>query len=126
MHRSGTSCLAGCLQDLGLELGCVNAAEPYNRKGNRENRAIRQIHNRVLEDNGGSWRDPVWPNTWSPKRQNELGALIESLNERYSVWGFKDPRSLMVLDEWHRQVPNLVRVGIYRHPNAVYSSLKAR
>ena len=37
MHRSGTSCLAGCLEDLGLTLGKVNRAAPHNLKGNNEN-----------------------------------------------------------------------------------------
>lgn len=38
MHRSGTSCLAGSLQEAGLYLGEVNTAAPHNAKGNRESR----------------------------------------------------------------------------------------
>ena len=37
MHRSGTSCLAGCLEELGLHLGTVITSAPHNKKGNREN-----------------------------------------------------------------------------------------
>lgn len=126
MHRSGTSWLAGSLQGLGLELGPVDVCNRHNMKGNRENKTIRLIHKSVLKENGGSWRDPKWPNAWSPKQQRRLGAHIAAMNAQYPMWGFKEPRSLMVMDEWHRQVPNLVRVGIYRHPIAVYRSLKAR
>jgi len=39
MHRSGTSCLAGCLQAAGLISGEVNIQAMYNAKGNRENLA---------------------------------------------------------------------------------------
>jgi len=38
MHRSGTSCLAGCLEEAGLYLGDVNLKAGFNKKGNRENR----------------------------------------------------------------------------------------
>jgi hypothetical protein len=48
------------------------------------------------------------------------------MSERYPLWGFKDPRTLFVLDEWHRQVPHLERVGIYRHPASVHRSLNKR
>jgi hypothetical protein len=42
-------------------------------------------------------------------------------------WGNKDPRTLLVLDEWRRQLGDrLVLVGIFRHPGAVATSLLAR
>jgi len=41
MHRSGTSCLAGSLQELGLYLGEVYDQNPHNPRGNRENAAAR-------------------------------------------------------------------------------------
>ena len=40
MHRSGTSCLAGSLQQAGLELGDVFTSNPFNKKGNREHRDV--------------------------------------------------------------------------------------
>jgi hypothetical protein len=46
-----------------------------------------------------------------------------------ALWGFKDPRALLVLDEWERQLAprgGPVYVGIYRHPLAVHQSLQNR
>ncbi len=37
MHRSGTSCLAGSLQQGGMYLGDVYEHSPHNIKGNRGN-----------------------------------------------------------------------------------------
>ena len=37
MHRSGTSCLAGSLQEAGIYLGDVVTSAAHNQKGNREN-----------------------------------------------------------------------------------------
>lgn len=126
MHRSGTSWLAGSLQEKGLELGEVSTRDPHNQKGNRESKALMALHDAVLAANGGSWKRPVWPNRWTPEQSAELAAFIASMDAAYPAWGFKDPRCLLVLDEWLRQVPDLVRVGIYRHPMAVHRSLHSR
>ena len=126
MHRSGTSWLTGSLQESGLELGEVNTAARHNLKGNRENVFLQELHEAVLRDNGGSWRTPTWPNTWSRKRRRQLSRHIASMSRQHSMWGFKDPRALMLLDEWHDHVGDLIRVGVYRHPAAVFRSLHAR
>lgn len=126
MHRSGTSWLAGSLQEKGLELGEVSTREQHNVKGNRESAVLMAIHDGVLADNDGSWKKPAWPNRWSAERKAELARFIAGMNADYAAWGFKDPRALLVLDEWLHQVPGLVRVGIYRHPAAVHASLAAR
>jgi hypothetical protein len=126
MHRSGTSWLAGSLQEKGLELGEVSTSAPHNLKGNRESAVLMALHDGVLADNGGSWKRPTWPNRWSDARRAELAAHIARMNADYPLWGFKDPRALLLLDEWLRQVPDLVRVGIFRHPLAVHRSLAAR
>ena len=126
MHRSGTSWLAGSLQEKGLELGEVSTREAHNPKGNRESAVVMALHDAVLADNGGSWKRPSWPNRWSEPRRAELAAFIAEMNRDYPLWGFKDPRALLALDEWLRQVPDLVRVAIYRHPLAVHRSLASR
>jgi hypothetical protein len=126
MHRSGTSWLTGSLQQLGLDLGEVNTRAPFNAKGNRESRFLMNLHERVLESNGGSWREPNYPNTWTPQQSRELSKHIRAMNKRTDFWGFKDPRTLLLIDEWRRQVPDLVRIGIYRHPVSVFRSLHGR
>lgn len=126
MHRSGTSWLAGSLQEKGLELGEVSTADPHNLKGNRESAVLMALHDAVLADNDGSWKKPTWPNRWTDARRAELASYVAKMNADYPLWGFKDPRALLVLDEWLRQVPGLVRVGIYRHPLAVHRSLANR
>jgi hypothetical protein len=126
MHRSGTSWLAGSLQEKGLELGEVSTADPHNLKGNRESAVLMEIHEAVLRDNGGSWKRPSFPNRWSEERRTALAAFVRGMDRDYPAWGFKDPRALLLLGEWHRQVPALARIGIYRHPVAVHRSLAAR
>lgn len=127
MHRSGTSWLAMTLQQRGLELGEVSLSNRANRKGNRESAVLTPLHESVLRENGGSWNNPRWPNRWSEEAEGVLRQFISDMDQRYEHWGFKDPRALLVLEEWQRQVPGrLQRVGIYRHPLAVHQSLLAR
>jgi hypothetical protein len=127
MHRSGTSWLAGSLQELGLEMGEVSTRDPHNAKGNRESPVLMEIHEGVLKDNEGSWKRPPKKSRWSEPRRAALAAHIADMDRRFpGGWGFKDPRALLVLDEWLRQTPQLARVGIFRHPLAVHRSLAAR
>ena len=126
-HRSGTSWLAGSLEEKGLELGEVNTAARYNEKGNRESERLWHVHEDMLRVSGGSWRNPPTHVVASQHALGELRAYIAEMDARYERWGFKDPRSLFVLDVWRELVPEgLGRVGIYRHPVAVASSLVAR
>lgn len=127
MHRSGTSWLAGSLQELGLEMGEVSTHDPHNLKGNRESPVLMEIHEGVLHDSGGSWKRPPSSPVWSAARSAALAAHIADMDSRFpGGWGFKDPRALLLLDEWRRQAPRLARVGIFRHPMAVFRSLAAR
>lgn len=125
MHRSGTSCLAGALQEAGLYLGNVNERAPHNAKGNRENRAVMDLHDQVLTANGGSWDVPPRSSTWSTKH----AAVRDVLIERYPadrLWGFKDPRVLITLEGWLNVLPAARCVATLRHPLAVAQSLQTR
>ncbi|HRY14456.1 MAG TPA: glycosyltransferase, partial [Candidatus Competibacteraceae bacterium] len=125
MHRSGTSCLAGSLQEAGLYLGEVNTAAPHNAKGNRESRAIMALHDELLQANGGAWDAPpervVWPADYRARRDAIIAAYPAD-----QIWGFKDPRTLLTLEGWLEVLPAVRCVGTFRHPLAVAASLQAR
>jgi len=125
MHRSGTSCLAGSLESWGVFLGDVWRQNAHNAKGSRESRAIMTLHDAVLAANGGSWFNPPSGAEWNGEQRRELGQIITSFDQ-HSCWGFKDPRTLFVLDAWQEALPGLEFIGIFRHPIAVARSLQAR
>lgn len=126
MHRSGTSCLTGSLQRCGLFLGKYNTWNHHNTQGNRENPDIVALHEQVLAANGRSWdHPPALPPHWDAGQRQTLQAIL-ALYADAPQWGFKDPRTLLMLDHWQRVVPNLRLVGIVRHPAAVVDSLHAR
>ncbi|WP_133300655.1 sulfotransferase family protein [Seongchinamella sediminis] len=126
MHRSGTSCLTGSLQEAGLHMGDIHTWNPHNLKGNRENQQIVDINDRVLASVDAAWDSPpVAEVSW---RENELRAARElfAAYSDLSPFGFKDPRTLLTLAGWKQLFPQLQYIGIFRHPLAVAQSLAKR
>lgn len=125
MHRSGTSCLAGSLEEAGVFLGEVSVENPHNLKGHRENSKIIAMHKRLLHANGASWYKPPRRVHWYPENKHERDAIIREY-QGHASWGFKDPRTVLALEGWLEAIPDLHLVGIFRHPLAVAQSIQKR
>ena len=126
MHRSGTSCLTGLLEDAGVYLGEVSKKNPYNLKGNHENLRIMHLHDEVLASNNSGWDNPPSkPVIWSEAQKAALTAIVDEYKD-HNCWAFKDPRSLFTLSAWQDAVPGLRYIGTFRHPSAVAQSLHRR
>ena len=127
MHRSGTSLLTGSLEAAGLHLGKVNHAAPFNRKGNKENEPIRDFHDELLAKNGASWdRPPKGQVRWDRSDEERARSLIEPYLRSARPWGFKDPRTIWMVEGWLQLLPSARIIGIFRHPSLVARSLAAR
>ncbi|MEP5765002.1 MAG: hypothetical protein ABJ308_10415 [Halieaceae bacterium] len=125
MHRSGTSCLTGSLQQLGLVLGKHHTWNRFNQKGNRENQDIIALHDQLLAASEGAWDKPPGALKWDSAQELQARQLIDSFPAG-KTWGFKDPRSLLLLEFWDAQIDTLGHVGVFRHPLAVARSLQRR
>ena len=125
MHRSGTSMLAGTLEEAGLYLGDVINSSPFNKKGNKENKLLWKINDAVLEYSNGAWDIPPknvrWPETEKQVRDQFLLKFVGK-----KLWGFKDPRTVLTLLGWLEVIPDPKLIGIFRHPILVAKSLKRR
>jgi len=126
MHRSGTSCLTGCLEELGLNLGSVSTQNKYNKKGNRENKKIFQLNESVLNYSGGNWHSPPSQIKWTEDHKLEQQKLIDELFGLDDPKGFKDPRTLLTFPFWSSLDVSYKYVGTFRHPHLVATSLEAR
>jgi hypothetical protein len=126
MHRSGTSCLAGALQEAGLYGGDVSRGDPYNARGNREHREIRGLNDDVLVTSGGDWSRPPDRVLWREEHERRRDRLVARFARAARHWTFKDPRTLLVLPFWKAAPGAVVFVGIFRHPVNVARSLGAR
>lgn len=127
MHRSGTSCLAGCLERSGLHLGDVNRSNPHNPRGNHELRPLVQFHESVLTSHGGSWSSPP-PATslkLSDNQKQTARAIVDQVLATRPC-GLKEPRMLLLLDDWLKMIAPCRLIGTYRHPSTVARSLAKR
>lgn len=127
MHRSGTSCLAGSLEQRGLHLDRVFEWSPHNLKGNRENAEVMTLNEAVLEASGGSWDRPPASLVWGAEHADSREAIIERCTRGFTTsWGFKDPRSIFTLPFWQAASKPMRLVGTFRHPLLAARSLETR
>lgn len=127
MHRSGTSCLTGCLKSFGLKLGDVSEYNKYNEKGNQEDRQVFRLNEDILRANGGSWNQV--PEQISPLNENHTKQVTDVIADYAKIdgcWGIKDPRMLITYPLWKSLLPPHSLLGTFRHPKAVAQSLLAR
>lgn len=126
MHRSGTSMLAGTLAAAGLHLGAVlDTPFALNPTGLQEPEVLIRMHEHLLEANGGAWHDPPARVVWGPLHRAVRDLFIEARGGR-PLWGFKEPRTLLVAEGWLGALPGWTAVGIFRHPAEVAASLADR
>jgi len=123
MHRSGTSCLAGILNRAGLDLGELTSF--YN-----ENTNVWRLHEKVLAENNLTWDNPyvigsIW---WSDECKKMRDGIIEYFEKRDcpNGWGFKDPRTVLLIGGWFDRLEHVKLVGTFRDPWQVAESLRKR
>lgn len=126
MHRSGTSCLTGSLQEAGLHLGEVNRQSRCNEKGTRENQGFMDVNDAVLASASASWDNPPADDIkWCDDHKVMRGRLIDATAQE-PAWGFKDPRTVLLLDGWLEALPDAHLIATFRDPFAVAQSLHKR
>ena len=128
MHRSGTSLIAGVLHRSGVCMGQnLMGASFSNAKGHYEDLEFLSLHRSILEDNN------VSPFGWttrkeftiSPNHWREASRLILR-NQTSSLWGFKDPRTTLLLKFWRENLPKAKFIFSYRPAWEVADSLFRR
>lgn len=126
MHRSGTSALAGSFREAGLYMGRVlDQGFGLNPKGLQEPSALVYMHENLLAANGGAWHEPPAGIAWQPLHRSVRDLFIESRRGQ-GAWGFKEPRTLLVAQEWIEALPEWTGAGIFRDPREVALSIQGR
>lgn len=134
MHRSGTSLTASFLQTLGVNVGDrLYEADRANQKGYFEDVDFLEFQRQVLiascnpEEPG--WPDWGWTESERLNKQNfanyqeKAEALIATRINSQAIWGWKDPRTTLMLDFWHELLPEARYVLVYRFPWDVADSI---
>lgn len=112
MHRSGTSMTTRILNLMGVFLGESEKMVPPNKNDNEEgfweHAEIVNIHEAILKELNSSWESTVpLPDKWweLPNIKKYKSELIQVIKEEFincSIWGFKDPRTCIMLPLWEQ------------------------
>lgn len=129
MHRSGTSLTASLLQSAGVDIGEKLApATPTNVKGHFEDLAFVEFHKQVLSSQG--LNNAGWTSGHSqvsvPEQYVALAKSIIDQRCDKPLWGWKDPRTVLFLNFWHRLLSNPFFIFVYRSPWETIDSLYRR
>jgi hypothetical protein len=134
MHRSGTSVITGLLRAQGLHIGgkdCLVGPHDSNPTGHFEHRDFLEINEALLARLGGAWDVPVeLPADWrTDPRFGDLAERAACLVAGFAgsfPWGWKEPRTTLLLPFWQALVPDLRYVVCIRNPLEVAQSLARR
>lgn len=72
------------------------------------------------------WKVTGGTTSFTAEERLQVLALAEVRNRRYSVWGWKDPRTCLFLDEYAQLLPDLTVLALWRPTEAVVASLLRR
>ena len=129
MHRSGTSFVASLLHDAGLYLGGrMLAPHASNPLGHFEDLEFYEFDRHLLRSHGlsddgfvsGARVEP------GPAFRNQAKPLVAARRALGKPWGWKDPRTALLLDFWDSVIPDARYLFLFREPWDVVDSLYRR
>lgn len=140
MHRSGTSMITRALSGMGLDLGTASFVEtegnPFNPLGYYEHQSVTIKQEQILRCLSMSWDTcqplpPEWElNKCVIKHKTKLRKLIIREFAHKEKWGWKDPRTSLLLPMWQKVLSELniqlYYVIVIRNPLDVTASLYHR
>lgn len=134
MHRSGTSLVASLLAAWNVRMGDeLLPADRGNPAGYFEDLDFLELDRRMLaactqpEDGHRDWgwtESETFDASQLPAFRDEAAALVAARDGAGGAWGWKDPRTSMLLDFWDEVLGHEARfLLVYRHPWEVADSM---
>ncbi|HEX5616120.1 MAG TPA: sulfotransferase [Acidimicrobiia bacterium] len=136
MHRSGTSLTASVLEQLDVDMGAdLLPADRANVRGYYEDRVFLEFQRELLRHasprDAQGWRDWGWTErevldhdtiaAAAPDARRLVEERSAALGDR--PWGWKDPRTTLLLDLWDGILDDVHYVCVYRAPWEVLDSI---
>lgn len=134
MHRSGTSIVAELFKSAGLHIGeKLFPGDAGNPRGYFEDEDIlalqRTMIARACPADAIGWPDWGWTGkeelneaSWAAD-ENAMRALVQA-RERHVQWGWKDPRTTLLLEQWLHVLPEARFLFVVREPWKVAASVQ--
>jgi len=128
MHRSATSFIARALHKMGVKMYDQEiSATKGNKEGHAEDVDFVRLNEKMLADMGASWSNPPTEDVvhnWTKKEAHEL---VKAKAEGQKMWGWKDPRTSLLLPVYQEALEgDVYLIACFRKPQKVAESLHAR
>jgi len=106
MHRSATSLVAKGLKENGVNIGeRLMGAGQFNKWGHFEDLDFVDMNERILRENRISWDKPG-DVVISQETKRKLKELIDRKKDNSDFWGWKDPRTSLMIDKYLPYIEN--------------------
>lgn len=127
--------MASFIQNLGIELGNkLLEADTYNPKGYFEDVDFVEFQRAVLQAccpaQEAGWQDWGWTESETIDRAKlkdyrEIAQVLLATRQQEEphLWGWKDPRTTLLLDFWNEMLPQARYLFVYRYPWDVVDSI---
>lgn len=129
MHRSGTSLAASLLASAGIDLGAnMLGAGTGNLRGHYEDLDFLDLHQRILLSNGLNPDGYACPDhvPVSADLAAEAKRLVAARRAAGRAWGWKEPRTTLLLPFYEHLLPEARFLCVFRRPWEVVDSLLRR
>lgn len=135
MHRSGTSLVAKILHEMGFYFGEdseLMSAKVENPTGFWERHDVMDLNDRILTKVDASWVKVSGLVEMDISKEvgnefdEEIKAIVESLELKSKKWCIKDPRLCLTWPVWKTYLEEPILVLVFRHPGEVGISLHTR
>ncbi|WP_072061546.1 sulfotransferase [Synechococcus sp. GFB01] len=124
MHKSGTTLISQILHHSGISMvDDVDETTSYDKGNQWERESTKAMNHQLLGSNGlfSLLAKPPAVRTADPVIRHQMSELISRYNSSGQDWGFKDPRSSLVYDEWSTVLPEHRIIAVYRRPEEVWN-----
>ncbi|HIA54466.1 MAG TPA: hypothetical protein EYN91_20670 [Candidatus Melainabacteria bacterium] len=127
MHRSGTSVASAILARCGLDIGSnLNPAAAGNVQGHYEDLDFVRFHEEIFQKSGHGPEGWMLEKVSAAVRYRKEAELLLARHKHRSPWGWKDPRTTLLLDLWSDVIPDAKFLFMIRAPWEVADSLIRR
>lgn len=132
MHRSFTSLTSSLLSEVGIDMGnSIVPPDIHNPEGYFENEDFLYFDRGVCSvatESENAFPDWGWAvdEKMNPEKLKESEDCAKKLvydRRKLRLWGWKDPRTSLMLDFWDSIIPHAKYIFVYRHPAEVYESV---
>ena len=128
MHKSGTTMVSQMLHHAGINMVDVYETGISYDQGNKyERQSVKKLNEDILNCRGQESIDIAAPSTiqLTDIQRAQMRTVVAQCNEKYQLWGFKDPRTCLLYPLWASELPPHKIIAVYRSPQELWQRYRS-